>query len=80
MSQVLTFTTCIYFRSGAIDRSDHQNSQKPKNPKQNDEISGKAQLPQTVTNYRNDSKEATPEEITRVYNTIRKLYHQDRKY
>jgi len=46
----------------------------------NDEISGKAQLPQTVTNYRTDSKEATPEEITRVYQTIRKLYNQDREW
>ena len=62
-------------RSGAIDRAESSNKQNNKKTPQNEEISGKAQLPQHVTNYQNDSKEATPEEITRVYNRIRRIHY-----
>nr|CAB3264451.1 non-structural maintenance of chromosomes element 4 homolog A [Phallusia mammillata] len=45
--------------------------------KQNDEAQGKTQLPQHLTNFRVDQKEATPEEIERVLKIVRGFYSDD---
>ena len=65
------------FRSGAFESSEQTNSQAVKKQRANRDVVEKAQLPQHLTNYKNDSKEATPAEIERVYNQIRRMCLQD---
>lgn len=43
----------------------------------NKDVVEKAQLPQHLTNYKDGAKEATPAEIERVYNQIRRMCAQD---
>lgn len=67
------------FRLGVFDHGPSP-KQKPSNNKVVEEASGKTQLPQQLTNYRTDQKEATPEEIERVYKIIKGFYEDDRKW